>query len=73
MADSLLTGSLLSLVNHVAAGYLFLIEVVGDASAIADRQDVGCVTKWKNLARIYKLNRGVDEEEADAVEVVERI
>ena len=73
MADSLLKGSLLSLVNHVAAGYLFLIEVVGDASAIADRQDVGCVTKWKNLARIYKLNRGVDEEEADAVEVVERI
>ena len=57
--------------NHVAAGYLFLIEVVGDASAIADRQDVGCVTKWKNLARIYKLNRGVDEEDADDVEGIQ--
>ena len=71
MADSLLTGSLLSLANHVAAGYLFLIEVVGDAGAIADRQDVGCVTKWKNLARIYKLNRGADEEEADDVEGIQ--
>ena len=68
MADSLLTGSLLLLANHVAAGYLFLIEVVGDASAIADRQDVGCVTKWKNMARIIKLNRGADDEEADDVE-----
>ena len=68
MVDSLLTGSLLLLANHIAAGYLFLIEVVGDASAIADRQDVGCVTKWKNMARIIKLNRGADDEEADDVE-----
>ena len=68
MADSVLTGSLLSLANDVATGYLFLIEVMGDAGAIADRQDVGCVTKWTNLARINKINRGADEEEADDVE-----
>ena len=69
LVDSVLTGSLLSLANYLATGYLFLIEVVRDASSIADQKDVGYIAKWKNMARISKLNSGEEEEDVDEIEI----
>ena len=71
LVDSVLCGSLLSLANYLATAYLFLIEVVGDARSIADQKDLGCIAKWKTMARINKLKGGEadDEEEADDMEI----
>ena len=69
MVDSVLTGRLLSLAHYLETEYLFLIEVVRDANAIADQKDIGTIAKWKTMARINKLNRGADEEEEEVEEV----
>ena len=66
LIDSVLATSLLSLSGYLATGYLFLLEVVRDALAIADQRDLGCIAKWKTIARIHKLNG--DDEEDDEVD-----
>ena len=69
LVDAVLTGSLLSLANYLATGYLFLIEVVGDARSIADEKDLGYIAKWKTMARIQKLNGGEDEDEEEVDQI----